>query len=464
MVHKPIVVWVSTRGNDMAHNGYAVIDFETTGLSPQYHHRVIEVGIVHVAPDGTIEDSFETVLNPGRDLGPTHIHQLRGADVRDAPVFADVVEQLVEHLRGRVLVAHNARFETTFLRAELDRLGMTSPISDDGALCTMKLATTYLPGSGRKLADCCAAFDIPLDDAHEALADARATAQLLGSYLELGRDQAEWWGQWGEFAARAPWPSAPPGRSAAGWMPRPRARAGDLDPARDERAREWVIGTSKAVASAVSAATSHTAPPASFLERTTDRLRAVDATGRELDYLAVLDRALSDGFLSVSETDELRSLGEAIGVGPARRAELHHEYFDTLVDAAWSDGVLTPDERTDVQAVAVMLDIDMIARSAALAPRAEAQQRTDVGQSPSASVRLSPGDLVVLTGEMSEPRDRIEQLLTARGAVVKPGITKKTSLLVAADPDSLSGKAQKARQYGVPIIGEDALYALLKTA
>jgi DNA polymerase-3 subunit epsilon len=45
----------------------------------------------------------------------------------------------------------------------------------------MKLATTYLPGSGRKLADCCAAFDIPLDDAHEALADARATAHLLGS-------------------------------------------------------------------------------------------------------------------------------------------------------------------------------------------------------------------------------------------------------------------------------------------
>ena len=41
----------------MAHNGYAVIDFETTGLPPQHHHRVIEIGIVHVAPDGIIEDS-----------------------------------------------------------------------------------------------------------------------------------------------------------------------------------------------------------------------------------------------------------------------------------------------------------------------------------------------------------------------------------------------------------------------
>jgi len=477
MVHGLAVGQVPIRGNHMAHNGYAVIDFETTGMSPQYHHRVIEIGIVHVAPDGTIEDSFETVVNPGRDLGPTHIHQLRGADVKDAPTFADIADQFVDHLRGRVLVAHNARFETTFLRAELARLGVTSPVSDDGALCTMKLATTYLPGSGRKLADCCAAFDIPLDDAHEALADARATAHLLGSYLELGRDQAEWWGQWGDFAERAPWPSASAGRSAAGWMPRRRTGAANLDPARDERARDWAIGTSQAVATGVAAATTHrTAPPASFLERTTDRLRPVAGTGRELDYLAVLDRALSDGFLSVSETDELRSLGEAIGVGPARRVELHHEYFDTLVDAAWSDGVLSADERADVESVAVMLDIEPSVSAAALAPReARRAQAYAAAANPAASTqpigsasppvrRLSPGDLVVLTGEMSQPRDNIEQLLTSVGVIVKPGITKKTSLLVAADPDSLSGKAQKARQYGVPIVGEDALRALLQTA
>jgi len=162
--------------------------------------------------------------------------------MRDAPTFADIADKFVDHLRGCVLVAHNARFETTFLRAELARLGMTSPVSDAGALCTMKLATTYLSGSGRKFADCCTAFDIPLDDAHEALADARATSHLLGSYLELGRDQAEWWGRWGDFAARAPWPTASAGRSVAGWVARRREAAGDLDSARNERARGWAIG------------------------------------------------------------------------------------------------------------------------------------------------------------------------------------------------------------------------------
>ena len=75
-----------------------------------------------------------------------------------------------------------------------------------------------------------------------------------------------------------------------------------------------------------------------------------------------------------------------------------------------------------------------------------------------------PGVRLVLTGEMNEPRERIERTLTSMGFVVKPGITKKTTLLVAADPDSLSGKAQKARQYGIPIVGEDALRALLQSA
>lgn len=121
----------------MAHNGHAVIDFKTTGLSPQYRHRVIEIGIVHVAPDGTIEDSFETVVNPGRGLGlgPTHINQLHGADVKDAHTLTDVADHFVEQVRERVLVAHNARLETTFLPSLTREPPRTSsaPISSSAA-------------------------------------------------------------------------------------------------------------------------------------------------------------------------------------------------------------------------------------------------------------------------------------------------------------------------------------------
>jgi len=104
------------------HNGYAVIDLETTGLAPSYGHRIIEIGIVHVTPDGEVEQTFETVVNPNRDLGPVHIHRLRGADMDGAPSFADVAGDLADRLQGRVVVAHNASFEARFLHAEFERL------------------------------------------------------------------------------------------------------------------------------------------------------------------------------------------------------------------------------------------------------------------------------------------------------------------------------------------------------
>ena len=146
----------------MAHQGYAVIDFETTGFSPTHHHRIIEIAVVHVAPDGTVEDRWETVVNPLRDLGPTHVHRLRGADVMDAPQFKDIAPAFVGLLSNRVVVAHNASFEARFLRSELSRLGAESPVENDGALCTMRFAKDFLPGSGRSLSDCCAAYDIDL--------------------------------------------------------------------------------------------------------------------------------------------------------------------------------------------------------------------------------------------------------------------------------------------------------------
>jgi DNA polymerase-3 subunit epsilon len=415
----------ATKGTHMAHAGYAVIDFETTGLSPAHHHRVIEVGIVHVAPDGAVEQSFETVVNPSRDLGPTHIHRLKGVDVRDAPPFEAISARLVELLRGRVLVAHNARFETTFLRAEMARMGLASPVQDDHALCTMKLATTFLPGSGRKLADCCAAYDIPLEDAHEALADARATALLLGAYLDAGRGDRAWWDQWGDFAARAPWPAAAHPRRD--WLARPRG---------------GVVSSAHLL-----------------LDRVTDRAAPLSGSDAEVAYAAMLDKALADGYLSLNESDELRDLARSVGLAESDRRGVQLRYFEALAEAAWSDGVLSLSERKQIQAVGTMLDISSVAVATALRKRALVHGIA-VQEHPRSSP-LGPSDIVVVTGELSRPREQVEEAIASTSAQVGRGVTKKTTLLVAADPTSLSGKAQKARQYGIEIVDEAGLQRLL---
>jgi DNA polymerase-3 subunit epsilon len=78
-----------------------------------------------------------------------------------------------------------------------------------------------------------------------------------------------------------------------------------------------------------------------------------------------------------------------------------------------------------------------------------------------ARFRLRSGDVVVFTGQMSEPREVFERRAAAAGLVVGSGVTKKTALVVAADPESLSGKARKASAYGIPIVAESAFDALL---
>jgi DNA polymerase III subunit epsilon len=432
------------------HNGYAVIDFETTGLSPNYGHRIIEIGIVHVSPDGAIERSFETVLNPGRDLGPVHIHQIRGRDVIDAPTFADIASTLVDLLRGRVLVAHNARFEVTFLAAEFARLGLTSPVGVDEALCTMRLASEFLPGSGRKLADCCAAFDIDLTNAHEALGDATATALLLAAYLEGTGPYSSWGNYWNAFGATAaalPWPAL--ATVGAAWIAR--QRGGSVAP---------------------------TAP--TMLDRATDRLPALstpDPASPAVQYAAMLDRALADGLLSVHETDELADLARSFGMSDPDREALHAGYFADLVAAAWEDSVLTDDERREIETVATLLDIAPASLEAALndprpmatavgAASGSAAASTDsVGDTAGATqMTFDETSIVVLTGEMRRPRDVIEADIERLGIRTARAVTKKTTLLVAADVDSLSGKARKARQYGIPVASEEELEAALASA
>ena len=413
------------------HNGYAVVDFETTGLSPAYGHRVIEIGIVHVAPDGQVEESFETVVNPDRDLGPTHIHQLRGADMAGAPSFEDIAGTLVDRLRGRVLVAHNAPFEARFLHAEFDRIGVRSPFSDASrALCTMRLALEFLPGSGRKLADCCSAYDIELTDAHEALADARATSQLLAAYMATSADRSRW-DTWGATAAGLTWPRVP--STGAGWLPRQRGGA---------------------------------AVTRSRVDRATDRMPAVEGSGAAFQYAALLDAALADGLLSTSETAALEALAQDSGLTTDQQRRLHHRYFDDLVEAVWADGILTIQEHIQLERVAALLGIPNDRLEDAVHSRKPGERRaaTAAVEPEDESVSLDESSIVTLTGEMRRGRAAIEADLARYGIRTAPAVTKKTTVLIAADVDSLSGKAKKARQYGIPILGEDVLEEALAAA
>lgn len=395
--------------------GYAVIDTETTGLHPGYHHRIIELAIVHVDHDGSVTDEWCSLLNAQRDLGPQRIHGIAAAEIRNAPTFAELAGDVVGRLAGRVLVAHNLSFDLRFLQAELRRAGIEIETRYEAGLCTMHLAARFLPAAGRSLVACCKHAGIRLEQAHSALHDAHAAARLMGLYIRAAGNPVPW-RQRVTDAAASLWPSLPTQVAAPVQRRSPWERQPD------------------------------------FIARLVDRLPSAPDDPRTDNYLAVLDSALIDRHLSESEQDELLDVACDLGLSVEQVGTLHRRYLTALASAAWADGEVTHTERTDLRRVADLLGLAAADVDGAIAVARNKAQMPDqtMGQ-----FQLARGDLVVFTGEMNRTREEWHAIALAAGLKVNGGtVTKGTRIVVAADPDSLSGKARKARAYKVPIINE----------
>lgn len=176
--------------------GYAVVDLETTGLSPS-RDQILEIGMVLTDADGGVEREWSTLVRPpaapdGRiEVGPTQIHGLTATDLVRAPALEEVADLLVADLAGRVVVAHNARFDLGFLTQALSARGYLRPGARVPRVCTMEWARHFLTTSSRRLTSCCQAAGVSLGHHHSALDDAEAAAALLGRYLSIGRERGE---------------------------------------------------------------------------------------------------------------------------------------------------------------------------------------------------------------------------------------------------------------------------------
>jgi DNA polymerase-3 subunit epsilon len=156
---------------------YVVFDLETTGLHPSRDDAIVQVGAVRLEA-GEETASFATLVNPGRRIPAvsTRYHGITDAMVADAPPVAEALAAFRDFAEGAVLVAHNAAFDLTALRAAA-RDG--APVLRNPALCTMMLADWLDPAQRDvRLDSLCARHGIAIDGRHQALGDARATAAL----------------------------------------------------------------------------------------------------------------------------------------------------------------------------------------------------------------------------------------------------------------------------------------------
>jgi DNA polymerase-3 subunit epsilon len=408
-------------------SGYTVIDVETTGFSAEKNDRIVEIAVVFVSHQGETQDHWSTLVNPHRDVGRTDIHGITASDVVGAPTFAEIAPYVLRAFTGRTIVAHNASFDLRFVAHELLRAGVPLESLPLRGLCTMHWSTAFLQSPSRKLVDCCRACGVDMQEAHSAGSDALATAGLLSYYLE----RSQWQPPWGHVLSESRsyrWPTY------SGPYPELRfARRAEVRAARREDG---------------------------WLDRIVSRMpRAADA--RVETYLAVLEMALLDGFLAEHEKEQLVAVAAESGLSRGQVLDLHAGYLRAMAEVALADDVVTCQERADLEKVASYLGLRSIDVDAALSDAVQVVTSRPAAVMMSAiGIQLRPGDRVVFTGEMERARSDWEEACRMVGLEVGT-VTKSTRVVVAADPNSLSGKAAKARSYGIPIITEAAFERLL---
>lgn len=371
----------------------AVVDLETTGFRPR-SDRVVEIAVVTLSlPDLSICDEFDTLLNPERDIGAQHIHGISPDMVVGAPTFREVAAILAEHVHDAVLVCHNIRFDIPFLAHEFTRAG--GVFHPGTPRCT-------LAATRQKLSVACRDHDIPLSDAHSALADARATALLARKTLSLdahGSAQAE-------VCAQA---------QAVHTLRRNRDSA-------------------------------------SRLGRIIERARYPETDEATQLYLTALDYVLDDFVIEAAEQGTLDELAAMLGLTPHQRREVHVAYFQSFVDAAQRDNVITAAEHRLLQKVhaALMLPVGDL-------PKAD--------EANSSGSTIPMGTSVCFSGEafmdgMPVPRRELEAMARANGLKPVATVTKTGCGLLVADPDSHSTKARNARKWGIPILAPERFWSL----
>ncbi len=385
---------------------FTVVDLETTGLFKK--DRIVELAAIRLNDEGEVLADLETLVNPMRDIGNSHIHGISAKDVAEAPTFEEIAGDLLEFLKPTdVVVGHNLDFDLRFLRNEFGRCKYAFP--EVSTMCTMSLVGEVFKNCPRNLNAACALLEIPRDGAHSAFYDAKATAQIFIKILpHISFQKVE------NFE----------------WEPHSFGCSGKL----------------------VRRGAGQASHNEGTLSRLVGRLPSHGGTGNVDFYFEALDRAFADAILEEHEARELITFATELGLSADQVVEAHRTYVNELVAVAEEDGFISDLESEHIAAVAKALDVDP----------SECSERLK-------RIELYPRDLrgknIVFSGELqgtitgnSVSRSEATALVERIGVTVKSGVSKKVDLVVVKDPYTMSSKAKKARELGVPLVSEQVFW------
>lgn len=435
---------------------FSVVDVETTGLRPEAH-RVVEIAVVTTDSWGRVLDKWATRVNPRGPVGATHIHGITDADVATAPTFDQILNHLTFRLAGSALVAHNAKFDIAFLLAEYDRAGWDFPL-DTPYLCTLEASQQHLPHlERRRLADCCWALGLHVDDAHSALGDAMATTNLLSAFMHptYGTPPSPDDLQLPIQARSVPWPTSATHPPTPWTAPAP-SRMDELP----ERVQSRIH---------TEAAARHAPAPA--LVELVERFSLVDALDEgapdgSITYLEKLAEVLEDGEITDDEAEDLTAVANTLNLDPHAVTQANRAFIQALAHAALDDGKISRAERAELKAVSELLQVDSKLLPALL-ERAEHARNfrlsTGLQALPDTWAHGEPlrvGDKVVFTGCDDHTRNALEQRSQDLGVRILSTVSPHVAMLVT-DGTMNGTKAARASELGTRTVHPDIYAALL---
>lgn len=420
---------------------FSVIDTETTGLSPKVN-RTLELAVIRLDGDGRTIDEWVQRFHPDGPVGATHIHGITERDVANAPRFIELLPEINNRLAGTVIVAHNARFDLAFLRAEYTRAGWTLPWLEP--VCTLHASHHYLPGlNRRRLPDCCAALGVQHVAAHSALGDARSTTQILRNWLP----SRPVWGQLDRAVAT---------RSSVTWPTLP----------------------TRTVASPVRPASARpTAAPAPIPNPLGAKLRQIkfsadvpDGTPGKFEVEQYLDKlldVLEDSVLDSREVAELADLAEVYDLAKETVAGAHRSMIWGLAFIAFAnDGIIDDHERERIDRLAGQLGLPMDGMPELYV---EAKARwlaaieADLKPLPAEWALGQPlrvADRIAFSGHTREYRERCTASATELGLRVTSEVSAFTTLIVS--DGTLTAQAAAAAEHGTRTVTYREFVELLR--
>lgn len=177
---------INDKGQSMD-SEYVVFDIETTGLSPRYN-KIIEIGAVKIK-NGKIQDTFSEFINPEVPIPYTitKLTSITDQMVMEAPTIDEILPKFMEYVGDAILVAHNASFDTGFIKEFCKQLDIPF---DSTIMDTMTLAHVLIPELGKYTLDrLCKQFNVSLEHHHRACDDAAATAEIFLKMLKMVHDK-----------------------------------------------------------------------------------------------------------------------------------------------------------------------------------------------------------------------------------------------------------------------------------